>query len=191
MFLDSDAELTPGALPALVQALEEHADWGLAGPRLVNQEGQLELSCRRFPPLLLPLLRRPPLERVFGDSRVVRKHLMSDVDHERVRAVPYVLGACQIFRTSLARRAGRFDQRIFYGPDDIDWCIRIRDAGGEIVYFPDATVVHAYRRMTRRRPLSRAALRHLTAFVYFHWKYRDRRSELRQLERRLDSLAAA
>jgi GT2 family glycosyltransferase len=186
MFLDSDAALTPGALPALVGALDEHPGWGLLGPRLVHEDGSPQHSARRFPPLVLPLLRRPPLERFFGDGRTVRRHLMTDVDQGQTRAVPYVIGACQIFRTSLARAAGPFDQRIFYGPDDIDWCIRIRDAGGEVVFYPAATVVHTYRRMTRRRPFSRGAVRHMQAFVYFHWKYRSRHRELRRLERELD-----
>jgi GT2 family glycosyltransferase len=190
MFLDSDAQLTQGALPAMVAALEDHGDWGLLGPKLVYEDGSLQLSCRRFPPLYLPLLRRPPLDRFFGEGEAVRRHLMEDVDHEQPRPVQYVLGACQLFRTELARRAGTFDSRIFYGPDDIDWCIRIRDAGGEIVYFPAATVVHRYRRMTRDRPLSVAAYRHLKAYVYFHWKYRRRRRELARLDRELDARAS-
>ena len=190
MFLDSDAALTDGALPKLVAALDVHPEWGLVGPGLVHEDGALQLSCRRFPPLVLPLLRRPPLERLARNSRVVTRHLMVDVDHERPRAVPYVLGACQLFRTSLARTAGPFDSRIFYGPDDIDWCIRIRDAGGEIVYYPDATVVHGYRRMTATNPASRMAVRHLVGFAYFHWKYRRRWSALRRLERDLDARGA-
>jgi GT2 family glycosyltransferase len=189
MFLDSDAALTEGALPAMVEALEQHAAWGLLGPRLEHEDGSLQLSCRRFPPLVLPLVRRPPLDRWFGGSRLVQRHLMEDVDHSVARPVPYVLGACQLFRTSLARKAGAFDERIFYGPDDIDWCIRIRDAGGAVVYFPEATVVHTYRRITRRRPFSRASLRHLQAFAYFRWKYRWRWPELHRLERELDAAA--
>ncbi len=186
MFLDSDAALTSGALPAMVSALDEHADWGLIGPRLVYDDGTLQLSCRRFPPRLLPLLRRPPLARFFEDRDIVQKHLMTDFDHEHVRPVFYVLGACQLFRTSLARTVGRVDAHIFFGPDDIDWCIRIRDAGGEVVYFPQATAVHSYRRMTSGAPVSAAALRHLRAFAYFQWKYRRRRREFLQLENALD-----
>jgi len=189
MFLDSDAQLTEGALPALVHALDSHPAWGLLGPRLEHEDGTLQLSCRRFPPLVLPIVRRPPLDRFFDDSRVVRRHLMEDIDHSQPRAVPYVLGACQLFRTELARIAGPFDPRIFYGPDDVDWCIRIRDAGGEVVYFPAATVVHGYRRMTSSRPVSKTAARHLGAFLYFHWKYRRRRRELSRLERELDRRA--
>ena len=51
MFLDSDAALTPDALPAMVSALDENRQWGLLGPRLVYDDGSLQMSCRRFPPL--------------------------------------------------------------------------------------------------------------------------------------------
>jgi N-acetylglucosaminyl-diphospho-decaprenol L-rhamnosyltransferase len=189
MFLDSDAALTPDALPAMVSALAEHEEWGLLGPRLVYDDGSLQMSCRRFPPLGLPLYRRPPFDRIFERRRAVRHHLMAEFDHLRTRRVLYVLGACQLFRTSLARRAGPFDDRVFLGWDDADWCFRIRDAGGEIVYFPEATVVHSYRRQTRRQPASRAAVRQLVAFLYFQRTYWSRREALLGLQEDLDRRA--
>ncbi|HEV2785483.1 MAG TPA: glycosyltransferase [Solirubrobacteraceae bacterium] len=186
MFLDSDAALTPAALPAMVAALDEHPSWGLIGPRLVHDDGSPQPSCRRFPPLLLPLLRRPPLGRWFEPRRTVQDHLMADFDHARTRPVLYVLGACQLFRAALARAAGPFDSNVFLGWDDADWCFRIRDAGGEIVFFAGATVVHSYQRVTNRRPLSASALRQLRAFLYFQRLYRGRRRELIRLSRELD-----
>jgi GT2 family glycosyltransferase len=193
MFLDSDAQLTPGALPTMVAALDEHPDWGLVGPRLVYDDGSLQRSCRRFPPLALPLLRRPPLARFFEDGRTVRRHLMADFDHDRTRPVLYLISACHLFRTSLARVAGPFNPRVpsgwAIGWADADWCLRIRDAGGEIVFLPDATVIHSYRRATTRRPVSGAALRQLRYFVDFQWKYRRRRRELIRLSAVLDSSA--
>jgi GT2 family glycosyltransferase len=191
MFLDSDAALTEGALPTMVQALDDHPDWGLIGPRLVYDDDTLQLSCRRYPPLLLPLLRRPPLDRFFENAATVRRHLMADDDHAHTRPVLYVLGACQLFRTSLARIAGPFDESVFLGWDDADWCIRIRDTGGEVVYFPDPKVIHSYRRLSRRRPVSRAAWKMLVAHARFQWKYRRRRAELIRLGHDLDRLAAA
>ena len=187
MFLDSDAALMPGALPAMVEAMDRHPGWGLIGPRLLHEDGTIQLSSRRFPPLLLPFLRRPPLDRLFEDGKTVQRHLMADFDHRRTRPVLYVLGACQLFRTDLARAAGPFDDRVFLGWDDADWCFRIRDAGGEIVYFADAEVLHTYRRQTRAQPVSRAAVRQLRAFFYFQRKYARRRRELIELGRRLDA----
>jgi len=195
MFLDSDAALTPGALPAMVGALNEHRTWGLIGPRLVYDDGSLQHSCRRFPPIALPLLRRPPLGRFFETRATVGRHLMKDFDHDRARPVLYLISACHLFRTELARQAGPFNPRVpsgwAIGWADADWCIRLRDAGGEIVFFPDATVIHSYRRATTRRPVSGAALRQLRYFVEFQWKYRHRRHELIALADELDRISSA
>jgi GT2 family glycosyltransferase len=190
MFLDSDAALTPGALPTMVRALDRQSEWGLVGPRLIYEDGALQRSCRRFPPMALPVLRRPPLDRVFEKRGTVRRHLMADFDHDTTRAVLYLLGACQLFRTSLARVAGSFDDRVFLGWDDADWCFRIRDAGGEIVFLPEATVIHSYRRQTQLHPLSRASLRQLEAFFYFPRLYWPRRKELIELSEELDRRAS-
>jgi len=189
MFLDSDAALTEGALPAMVEAFERNPGWGLIGPRLVGDDGALQLSSRRFPPRILPLLRRPPLSRWFEGSDLVQHYLMADIDHDHVRPVLYVLGACQLFRTELARAASPFADWIFLGFDDADWCFRIRDAGGEIVYFPEATVIHTYRRRTAASPLSRASLRMFRAFADFQWRYRGRRGEFLELQEDLDRRA--
>jgi GT2 family glycosyltransferase len=191
MFLDSDARLTAGALPELVGYLDAHPEAGLVGPRLVYEDGTLQLSARRYPPPLLPLLRRPPLARFFDGSRWVRRHLMADEPHDATREVEYVLGACQLFTARAQAAAGEIDPRIFFGPDDVEWCFRIRRAGLAVVYHPAATVVHAYRRTSASRPLSRVALRQLEAFARFQWRWRRERAALLAAGRRMDERARA
>jgi GT2 family glycosyltransferase len=189
MFLDSDARLTAGALPELVSYLDAHPEVGLVGPKLVYEDGTLQLSARRFPPRLLPLVRRPPFGRFFEDSAPVRRHLMADERHDRTREVEYVLGACQLFTAEAQTAAGEIDSRIFFGPDDVDWCLRIRRAGLEVVYHPAATVVHGYRRTSAARPASRMALRQLAAFVRFQWTWRHERARLVQEGHEMDARA--
>ena len=190
MFLDSDARLTADALPDLVGYLDANPDVGLVGPRLVYEDGTLQLSARRFPPPLLPLMRRPPLGRLFEDSATVRRHLMADDRHDVTREVEYVLGACQLFTAAAQEAAGEIDPRIFFGPDDVDWCLRIRRAGLQVVYHPAATVVHGYRRTSESRPASRIALRQLAAFARFQWTWRRERARLVQEGREMDARAA-
>ena len=189
MFLDSDARLTAGALPELVGYLEANAEVGLVGPRLVSEDGTLQLSARRFPHPLLPLMRRPPLGRLFEDSALVRRHLMADERHDLTREVEYVLGACQLFTAEAQAAAGEIDPRIFFGPDDVDWCLRIRRSGLRVVYHPAATVVHGYRRSSAARPGSRIALRHLAAFARFQWTWRSQRARLAQEGHEMDARA--
>jgi GT2 family glycosyltransferase len=191
MFLDSDALLTPGALPELVRFLDAHPDVGLVGPRLEYPDGRLQMSARRFPPVALPLLRRPPLSLLFEDRGPVRRHLMLDEPHDAQREVEYVLGACQIFTERAQRAAGEIDERVFFGPDDVDWCLRIRSAGYRVAYDPSATVVHDYRRASASRPFSKMALRHLMGFAHFQWKWRRERKRLVEEGRRIDMRGGA
>lgn len=180
MFLDSDAELTDGALPELVAFMDARPDVGLVGPRLIYPDGELQLSARRFPHPLLPVLRRPPLARVFEDGTIVRRHLMADDTPTTVREVEYVLGACQLFSRAAQDAAGEIEN-IFFGPDDADWCLRIRVAGFKIAYHPGVEVIHSYRRTSAKQPLSRVALRQFVAFARFQWKWRhDRRRLIRE-----------
>jgi hypothetical protein len=191
MFLDSDARLTEGALPELLSFLDGHPEVGLVGPRLVYPDGTLQLSARRYPPRTLPLLRRPPLAWFLGSSAPVRRHLMADEPHDRTREVEYVLGACQLFTAEAQAAAGEIDPRIFFGPDDADWCFRIRRAGLKVVYHPGATVVHDYRRTSSQRPFSRIAFEHLRAFARFQWNWRHERAQLIREGREMDARAEA
>jgi N-acetylglucosaminyl-diphospho-decaprenol L-rhamnosyltransferase len=191
MFIDSDAALTAGALQTLVQVMDEHPEVGLAGPRLVYRDGSLQLSTRRYPPLLLPLLRRPPLGRWLEHGRTVREHVMDDEPHDRRRRVEYVIGACQVFRPEAQAAAGGIDRRIWFGHDDADWCFAMRMAGWDILYVPDAVVVHGYRRSSAAKPVSRHSLRQLQAHLYFQAKWRPHRARLRAEGRAMDAEAAA
>jgi N-acetylglucosaminyl-diphospho-decaprenol L-rhamnosyltransferase len=189
MFIDSDATVTAGALETLVAALDSDPALGLVGPRLVYPDGRRQLSTRRYPPLLLPLLRRPPLGRFFEHRRTIRRHLMADESGDRPRRVEYVLGACQVFRAEAQAAAGEIDRHIWYGHDDADWCFAIRRAGFAIGYVPEAEVVHDYRRSSVRSPLSMLALRQLRAHVYFQAKWWRHRAGLRAQGRAMDAAA--
>ena len=192
MFLDSDARLTDGALEELVRFLDERPEFGLVGPRLVFEHGGLQYSARRYPPLLLPLLRRPPLGRFFEDGRTVRRHLMVDEPLDEPREVEYVIGACLLFKAEAGRAAGKLDPRILFPMEDVDWCFQIRTSGYRIGYDPRATAIHTYRRASAESPLSRAALRHFWGFMRLQWKWRRARRRLvregREIDRRHDRL---
>lgn len=189
MFIDSDALLRPGALRTMIGALDDDPSIGLVGPRLIYPDGSLQLSTRRFPPLLLPLLRRPPLGRFFEDGPTIRHHLMAGEAHDRTRRVEYVLGACQVFRAEAQAAAGEIDERIWFGHDDADWCFSMREAGWEILYLPDAEVVHDYRRTSAKQPLSSFALRQLAAHVHFQQKWVRARRRLIAQGRAMDAHA--
>ena len=180
LMLDADTEVRPGAVEALARVLDEQPEVGLVGPKLMFPDGELQLSARRWPPLLIPFIRRGPYARINPDPAVQRHHMMADWDHAHRRPVVYVIGAAQMWRAALARQLGPYDVRISsYGGEDIDWCMRVWEAGLEVHYVPEAEIVHLFQRVTRRRLYGRRSLRTLRDWYYFQWKHRSLRRDSR------------
>ena len=180
LMLDADTEVRPGAVEALAAALDRSPATAIVGPRLEYPGGELQLSSRRWPPLLLPLLRRGPLARLSPDPPSHRRHLMKDWDHGRERAVVWVAGAAQMWRTELFAQIGPYDRRISsYGGEDLDWCLRAWEAGYEVRYVPEATIVHVWQQMTRRSPFGRQSIRALRDYLLLQAKHRRLRTDPR------------
>ena len=167
LILDDDTVVQPGALDVLIRYMEAHPEAGLCGPRLTDADGKLQLSCRRFPTLVDKLARRLPS--ILGQE-IARKAEMADWDHRTIRGVDYVIGACQVIRRRAIQEVGLLDERIFYGPEDVDICLRLQQAGWRVVYHPDAAVVHEERRMSRSLG-SGLVWKHICGLGYYFWKH--------------------
>jgi len=165
--LDVDTVPAPGSFATLIARLRAAPEVGLVGPKLVDPDGALQYSCRRFPTLVDKICRRLPagIGRALADGVELRSW-----DHVGVRQVDYVIGACQVIRRAALDEVGLLDERIFYGPEDVDLCLRMHRAGWEVEYVPDAVVMHLERRLTRNL-LSMLTVRHVYGLGYFFWKH--------------------
>jgi GT2 family glycosyltransferase len=180
LMLDADTEVRPGAVETLARVLDDHPEVGLIGPKLLNPDGGLQLSCRRYSPLLMPLMRRGPYALLNPDPRAHRWHLMKDFDHRSERPVVWVSGAAQMWRRELIDQIGVFDPRISsYGGEDKDWCFRVWEHGLQVRYVPQAEIVHGRQHVIRKRGYSRAAWRALWDWYYVQWKHRKLRHDPR------------
>ena len=180
LMLDADTEVRPGAVETLASVLDEHPEVGLVSPKLLFPDGSLQLSCRRYPPLALPFLRRGPYARLSSNPTPHRRHMMQDFDHAARRPVVWTIGAAQMYRSDLPARIGVYDDRISsYGGEDTDWCLRVLAGGLEVWYVPDAEVTHVYQQVTHQSRFGAKSRRQLRDFYYVQWKHRHmRRSTL-------------
>ncbi len=180
LMLDSDTEVRPGAIETLAAALDSNPGVGLVGPKLIYPDGELQLSCRRYPPFLAPVTRRGPYARLRPDDASHRRHLMKDFDHASERPVVWVAGAAQMWRAELPRRIGEFDSRVSsYGGEDLDWCLRVWEEGLEVRYVPGAEIVHNWRKVTRKSRFGAASRRAFRDWYYLQWKHRKLRHDPR------------
>lgn len=140
---NADIVLTPGALPALLEAGARDPRAGVIGPRLLLEDGSTQPSVQPFPTLgaaLLQLLQAPRLS-----TRAARRlYLPEHWDPDRPARVPWVTGAFVLARREAFEAAGGFDEGQWLYAEDLDLCWRMRRAGWEIRYEPASTVHHAH-----------------------------------------------
>jgi len=108
LILNPDTIVREDAIRSLYDFMERTPDAGVAAPKLVYGDGNLQHSCRRFYNWKVLLLRRTPLGKIFKNSRAVSDHLMMEFDHESTERVDWVLGACMLATRSAQRKAMTF-----------------------------------------------------------------------------------
>lgn len=141
LLLNPDTEIKQNALPVLVDYLAQHQDVGLVGPQLLNSDGSIQSSRRRFPTLVTALFESTWLESV-APQRVLRHYYAQDLPDNQISDVDWVTGACMLTRREIFDTIGGLDEAYFMYSEELDWCRRIKDAGWRVVYYPAAQVLH-------------------------------------------------
>ncbi|MFH1690123.1 MAG: sugar transferase [Candidatus Eisenbacteria bacterium] len=171
LVLNPDIVVLPGALDRLVSFMDERPNVGIAGSKLLNPDGSLQHSCRRFYTFWTLVLRRTPLGRLFKNGRTISNYLMLDFDHERSREVDWVIGACMIVRKAALADFGGMDERFFLYFEDVDWCYRVWQSGWKVWYVADSVMRHRHARESARPGLSKQLIAHGLSMIHFYEKW--------------------
>ncbi len=161
LLLDSDARLHTGALAALLEPMQDDDEVALVVPTFTGQAS--EASAGRAP----------------SAARKVARGLNWRSDYattprrpgDRWWEVEFGIGACQLFRRQAWVEVGGIDEDYFYGPEDVDFCLRVRAAGRRVVQLADEVCAHPARRRFRR-VLTRRGLDHTRAIARYLWRTR-------------------
>jgi N-acetylglucosaminyl-diphospho-decaprenol L-rhamnosyltransferase len=151
---------------------EENPPAGVAGPRILDDDGTLQLSARTEVSMISGLFGRTSLlTRLFPKSALVKSQFPAVAEASTPTKVDWVSGACMAVRRHVLEEVGPLDERFFMYFEDADLCRRAREAGWSVYYLPHVEVTHRAGGSTRSRP--RAIWRlHRSAFLY-HRKHGD------------------
>lgn len=137
--LDSDARLWPDSLHRMAGAVLSSPDVALAAPVFTDQAP--EASAGRAPGAARKLARGLNLTDTYAAVRRTTADSFWDVD--------FAIGACQLFRRAAFDDIGGLDTSYFYGPEDVDFCLRLKEAGWRVVQVRAAGCDHPPRRRHR------------------------------------------
>jgi len=148
--INSDILINQETIPVLMNYLESHSEVKLVGPKQINFNGTLQLSCFRYYQPQTILYRRT----WFGRLPFGRKHLdwfvMKNYDHIVPKTVDWITGSAMFVEREAALRVGPMDNRFFMYMEDVDWCRRFWEHEYQVAYCPDAMVYHYHAKGSAR-----------------------------------------
>lgn len=128
--------------------LLKHPEVGAIAPQIIDEDGNIQDSVREY--VSLPRFIARQLKRIIFNQELV---LDPKIDYKVLQTVDWAIGAfIMVSRKAYALTGGLCEDYFMYA-EDLDWCTRIREAGLEIVYYPDAQIVYKGSRSARRSSL--------------------------------------
>jgi GT2 family glycosyltransferase len=139
LVLNPDIRLRRGTLAALRRAAQGRT--GVTVPRLLERDGTMSPSIRRE-----PTAPRAWAEAVFGGRIAGRlgagEMVTHPVAYQQRHPVDWASGAVMYITADCLGAVGCFDESFFLYSEETDYMLRVRDAGFEVTYVPDAVAVH-------------------------------------------------
>ncbi len=142
LLLNPDAEVAPGCIAALAAMLQAHPDAGMVGPMLLEADGRVQPSRRRFPRLRTAFLESTILQTAFPHNSELARYYCLDTADTAEQRVDWLMGAALLFRRAALRQVGGFDEAFFLYFEETDWCLRAARMGWSAYYQPAARVTH-------------------------------------------------
>lgn len=168
LLLNADTAMPPDALTELLDALTMHPEAGVIGPKIVLQDGSLDLACRRsFPTPINAFWKLTGMAARYPHNPRFAQYNLTYHDPDEAIEMDSGMGACLMVRLAAIDAAGLMDERFFMYGEDLDWCYRIKARGWRVRYEPRVTILH-YKGASSRQRSIRATLAFYGAMWRFH-----------------------
>lgn len=141
LLLNPDAIVAPGSFKKMIEYLRNHRDVGVSGGKILNADGSLQPSVRRFPVVWDQAVILSKMHNFF--PKTVAKYFCADLNYEIEQEVDQVRGAFFWITRPLLAKIGPLDAKNFFiWFEEVDYCRRAKDAGFKVMYVPSAVATH-------------------------------------------------
>jgi GT2 family glycosyltransferase len=141
LLLNPDTELMPGCLQPMLRYLRSHSDVGVSGGKILNTDGTLQGSVRRFPTAWDQAVILLKMHNFF--PKIVAKYFCEGFNYDVEQEVDQVRGAYFWVSRKLLDKIGPLDAKNFFiWFEEVDYCRRAKDAGFKVMYVPSSVARH-------------------------------------------------
>jgi GT2 family glycosyltransferase len=167
--LNPDTLILPGALDLLCNFLADHPEVGIVGPKVLNPDGTLQEPCRRGDSRPWAVISYfTGLSKRFPDNAIFTGYLLTHLDEDQTNPVDGVSGSCMLVRREVIEQIGYLDEIFFAYQEDADYCLRARNAGWQVYYYPVAQIIHfGGQGGSRVQPYRSILAWHKSYFLYY------------------------
>ncbi len=142
-FINPDTIVSRDSFRKMLEFVQEHPETGLAGSRILNEDGSLQLACRRsFPTTFSAISKTIGLAALFPKSKLFASYNMTYADPDEVTEVDAISGSFFCVRSDLYRELKGFDEDFFMYGEDLDLCFRAKATGHKNYYTPVTNILH-------------------------------------------------
>jgi GT2 family glycosyltransferase len=166
VILNPDVVVRTGALDKLIDYLQMHPYVGIVGPRTFDSEQWPVITARHEYTVGRLLAKYLGLNFIFPSS-VYGIYGSQSLKTDQPLDVDWLHGSALVIRRDVYEILGGFDENFFLFMEDVDLCIRAKEAGWRVVYLPTAEVEHVGSESVSRYPVARIRSYHISPLYYF------------------------
>lgn len=163
VIMDSDVEVMRGTIRPLIKIFQEYQNVGIVAPKLLYPTGHVQKSVDHFPTLF------NKMKRYFFLKMIEKRGEKEQI--ESLTEVDYAISAMWILKKDVLNKVGFLDEAIFYAPEDVDFCLRVWEAGYKVLYDPGAAAVHHTQEISRGLRINQATINHIKGLWYYFKKH--------------------
>lgn len=136
-------------LQKLVDYMDENPQIGILGPKQINDnDNSVAMTVRAFPKLFLQVARRTFLRKLPVIRKWVAYDEMRHLDYSMTQPVDWLQSSFWVIRRELWDRLGGLDKAYYLFMSDPDLCFKCWEAGYQVIYYPEVTVLADGRRLS-------------------------------------------
>lgn len=154
VLINPDTIVKEDTFSTLLKFFEEHDDAGMAGCKVLNPDGSLQLPCRRsFPGPWTSFTKIVGLSKLFPNSRLFARYNLTYLDENDTYEVDAISGSFMMLRKEVYEKTNGFDPQFFMYGEDLDLCYRTQKAGYKVYYVHSTEIIHYKGESTKRSSL--------------------------------------
>ncbi|MGD0323642.1 MAG: glycosyltransferase family 2 protein [Terriglobia bacterium] len=170
--VNSDVAVPDGCLQKMLDYMEEHADVGMLGPKMILPDGSVGQSCMQLPTVWKCFCNALALDSLCRGSKIFGDLMMRGFTYDRIEDVEVLTGWFWLIRREAMNQVGLLDDRFFMYGEDIDWPKRFHDSGWRVVFHPGAEAIHHCAASSSKAPIRFYVEMHRANMQYYEKHHR-------------------